>query len=121
MTFHPDHVAVHRWTTSAWQRRRHRSRLLFATSSVDFLARHRDQFEEWDMYMTDERPIGVPADLLAVQVVLTGDGLDRKLTALRAMSTQTSSLIALMEPDVYAVQVAEEAFVAATATVTREM
>ena len=52
------------------------------------------------MYMTDERPVGVPADELAVHVHLDGAGLDRKLTALRAMATQTSGLIAMLDPGV---------------------
>ena len=63
------------------------------------------------MYMTDERPAGVPADDLAVHVRLDGAALDRKLTALRAMATQTSGVIAMLDPAIYATQVAEEAFV----------
>ncbi len=113
MTFHPDHIAVHRWVTSAWQQRRHRSRLLYATSTVEFVATHREQFERWDMFMTDERPTGVDPERLAVHLHLGGPALDRKLTALRAMATQTSGIIAMLDPELYAAQVAEEAFVAA--------
>ena len=65
--------------------------------------------------MSDERPTGVPAGQLALHVELDGDDLDRKLTALRAMSTQTADVIALVGPETYAVQVAEEGFVAADA------
>lgn len=39
----------------------------------------------------------------------------RKLTALRAMATQTAGLLDLLGADAYAEQVAEEAFVDATA------
>ena len=70
-------------------------------------------YEEWNMYMSDERPTGVPADELAVHVCLHGADLDRKLAALRAMATQTSALIAMIGHDVYAKQVCEESFVEA--------
>jgi LmbE family N-acetylglucosaminyl deacetylase len=111
MTFHPDHIAVHHWATTAWQQRGRKGRLLYATTSVEFLARFREEFEKWDMYMTDERPTGVPADELSVHVHLGGTELDRKLAALRAMGTQTSALIEMLGPDAYAEQVCEEWFV----------
>ena len=119
MTFHPDHIAVHRWVTEAWMRRSCRGRLLYATTTVEHIRRFGELYEAWNMYMTDERPVGVPAEELAVHVHLDGAGLDRKLTALRAMATQTSGLIAMLDPAVYAAQVAEEAFVEATAPTTR--
>lgn len=52
-----------------------------ASTTVEFLHRFRDLFEAWNMYISDERPIGVAADTLAVHARLTGSGLDRKLTA----------------------------------------
>lgn len=121
MTFHPDHIAIHHWVTTAWHRRGHPGRLLYAAVTQDFLERFSDQFEEWDMYMSDERPTGVPTDRLAAYTHLSGVELDRKLTALRAMSSQTGGLLEMMDADTYAAQVAEEAFVAAhcDATVSR--
>jgi hypothetical protein len=65
------------------------------------------------MYMSDQRPLGIPADQLDLHLRLTGNDLDRKLAALRAMSTQTSLVMAMVEPDIYAAQVAEEWFVGA--------
>jgi LmbE family N-acetylglucosaminyl deacetylase len=113
MTFHPDHIAVHHWVTTAWFARGCRERLLYATVTREFLARHREELERWDMYMSDERPIGVAVADAAVHLELAGDELDRKLTALRAMATQTGALIAALDPDVYAEHVREECFVAA--------
>lgn len=113
MTYHPDHIAVHRMVTDAWRERGCRSRLLYATTTVDHVRRFGAQYEEWGMYMSDERPAGVPADQLALHHVSVGFALDRKLTALRALATQTADLIAMLDPEVYAAQVAEEAFVAA--------
>lgn len=111
MTFHPDHQAVHRWVTEAWRRRGRRSRLLCATTTVEHIARFGPVYEEWGMYMSDGRPVGVPTDRLALHVVLGGAALDRKLTALRALASQTGGLLASVDPDVYAAQVAEECFV----------
>jgi LmbE family N-acetylglucosaminyl deacetylase len=114
MTFHPDHVAVHRWVTGAWHQRGHTSRLLYATATVEHLARFGDLYEQWDMYMTDQRPTGTQTDNLALHVVLDGPELDRKLTALAAMASQTRDLTTRLDPAVYAQQIAEEAFIDAT-------
>ena len=111
MTFHPDHIAIHHWVTAAWHRRGCPGRLLYATTTVEFVHRFRDHFEAWNMYMTDKRPSGVPADGLALHACLSGNDLDRKLTALRAMATQTGGVIAMVDADTYAAQVAQEAFI----------
>ena len=116
MTFHPDHVAIHRWVTAAWEHGGRPARLLYATSTVEQIARFGELFEEWDMYMSDERPTGVPAASLAVHVHLAGDDLDRKVAALRAMATQTAGLVSRIPFDVYADQVSEECFVDAAVT-----
>jgi LmbE family N-acetylglucosaminyl deacetylase len=118
MTYHPDHIAVHRWVTSAWEQRARRPRLLYATTTVEHLDLFGGLYEEWNMYMSDERPLGVPADQLAVHVHLDGWHLDRKLTALRAMATQTAGLIAALDPATYAAQISEEAFVEAVRLTT---
>jgi LmbE family N-acetylglucosaminyl deacetylase len=111
MTFHPDHIAVHRWVTEAWRRRAGHVRLLYATSTVERVARFRDLFERWNVYMTGDRPSGVAVETLAVHVRLDGADLDRKLTALRAMATQTSEAMAAIDPAVFAALGAEEAFI----------
>lgn len=115
MTFHPDHLAVHRWVTESWQQRGCRSRLLYTTTTVEHVAEFGPMYEQWDMYMTDERPTGFPADQLALHVALEGRELDRKVAALRAMATQTSGLVAMLDPELYSRQVAEEWFVDASA------
>jgi len=116
VTFHPDHVAVHRWVTEAWWRRGRPGRLLHACSTPEHLARFRQLYEEWNIYMTDHRPVGVPPDDLALHLRLDGERLDRKLTALRAMATQTSDLFEQVDLAIIAEEVAEECFVDALAT-----
>jgi LmbE family N-acetylglucosaminyl deacetylase len=111
MTFHPDHIAVHRWVTAAWEERDRSFRLLYAVPTAEHLARFADLYEEWSIYMTDERPTGVRGDALSVHLDLVGDDLDRKLAALRAMATQTGAVTSALAPETYAALVAEEAFV----------
>ncbi len=72
VTYHPDHIAVHRWVTAAWSQRDRPCRLLYAASSAEHLDRFRDLYEEWNIYMTDERPTGVPEDRLALRLQLEG-------------------------------------------------
>lgn len=113
-TGHPDHVAVHRWVTEAWAMRGGAARLLCATATTEHLVRFAPQYEEWGVYMTDERPEGTPTRDLALHVCLTGAALDRKLTALRAMTTQTAAATEALDAVTYAALVAEEAFVRMT-------
>ena len=115
MTFHPDHIAVHRWVTEAWQQRGRRGRLLYATSTVQRLTRFADLYEQWQLYMTDQRPSGVRPEELAIHLVLDGPRLDRKLTALNALASQTRSLMAAIDQTLFAMHVAEEAFIDASA------
>src|SRR5215207_2004169 len=116
ITFHPDHIAVSRWVTSAWERRHRPCRLLYAAATLDHLSRFGELYEEWNSYMTDERPSGVRCEDLAAYVRLRGWQLDRKLTALAALASQTAELTARIGPELYAMQVAEEAFVDAVRT-----
>lgn len=112
-TFHPDHIAVHRWVTEAWRQRGGAAQLLYAAATVDHLDRFAGLYEDWGVYMSDERPIGVREEDLAINLVLDGPSLDRKLTALRAMATQTADALRLMGEDLYRAQAAQESFVRA--------
>lgn len=110
MTFHPDHIAVHRWITRAWHDAGRPGRLLYATPTVEHLERFGDLYDASDMYMSDERPTGVATADVTFHLHLDGPALDRKLTALRAMATQTADLVAAVDPEVYLAQIAEESF-----------
>jgi len=111
ITFHPDHIAVHRWVTHAWEEAGRRARLLHSSQTVEHLDRFGHLFEEWGVYMTDDRPVGASREELALRVRLTGADLDRKVAALAAMATQTAALMASVGPELFAEEVAEEAFV----------
>lgn len=117
-TFHPDHIQVHRWVAEAWRQRSQRGRLLWSATTTHHLEAFQGLYETWGVYMTDERPTGVPPERTALRLVLDGDDLERKLDALRAMPTQTGDVFASMDLGVFASVVAEEAFVAAATTRT---
>jgi LmbE family N-acetylglucosaminyl deacetylase len=111
MTFHPDHIAVSDWVTTAWRRSGRRARLLHAVPDADLFAAHAEDYERWGIFMSDERPVPVAAADQAARVHLAGCDLDRKLTALHAMASQTRSAVALMGAERYTAEVAVEGFV----------
>jgi LmbE family N-acetylglucosaminyl deacetylase len=115
MTFHPDHIAISAWTTKAWDSAGRPGRLLYATTTHEHVAAFGATYEEWGIYMTDERPLGHPAADLAVRLVLRDELLDQKLAALAAMASQTADAIATLDPDVWQSTNREECFVEASA------
>jgi LmbE family N-acetylglucosaminyl deacetylase len=111
-TFHPDHCAISAWVTEAWRQTATGARLLHVVGSIEHYERWGALYEEWGVYMTDERPVGVdPADM-AVVLRLDGAALDRKVTALRAMATQVGPAVALLGEARFADSNSEECFVA---------
>jgi len=114
MTYHPDHITIGAWTTTAWESAGRRGRLLYATMTYEHVVAHGETYEEWGVYMTDDRPpLHRTADL-AVHHVVRGDLLERKLTALAAMASQTADAIAALDPDVWRATNDEECFVDAS-------
>ena len=113
MTHHDDHIATSRWVTDSWAAHGGPGRLLHATATAEHQAAFSARFEEWGVYMTDERPVGTPVTDLALRVVACGAALDQKLAALAAMASQTADVIA-DDPVLYATMIAEEAFIDAT-------
>lgn len=111
ITGHTDHITVHRWVTAAWERRGRRGRLLYAASTDEHLARFAAMYAEQGVFMTDELPTGVPLANLAIDLRPNGSELARKLAALRAMPSQTATMMARVDPTIYAAAIADEAFV----------
>ena len=115
-TFHPDHIAVHRWVTEEWAARGGGPRLLYAAVTAWPLDRFLALEEDLGVYMSDERPVGVPRPPTSPSTSASPvPQLDQKLTALRAMATQTSGAMAAIPAATFAEIVAEEAFVTAQA------
>jgi LmbE family N-acetylglucosaminyl deacetylase len=95
-TFHPDHQTVSAWVGEAWRQAGRPGRLLHSAVTDEHLQEWGDRYERWGIYMTDERPVGVPADRLALDVALPESVLDQKVAALCAMHTQTSPAVATL-------------------------
>jgi LmbE family N-acetylglucosaminyl deacetylase len=112
-TFHPDHIAVHRWVTTAWSRLGRPARLLYSAWGEEHLVEWMPFYEEWGIFMTDQRPEGIPHDELDLDLLLTDAALDRKVAALRAMASQTKDIIANVGIDMYRAETATERFIAA--------
>ena len=110
-TFHPDHQTISRWVSSAWASRGQPTRLLHAAMSEEQFATWGDLYEEWGVYMSDERPVPVPVADLAIALRLDGAALDQKVAALTAMHTQTAPAIALLGPEDFRAESATESFV----------
>ena len=99
ITGHPDHRAVQRWVTDAWQQVG-RGTLLYATMSDDFLARNRALHDRVGVF-GDHEPVSVPAVDVALRIELDDCELDRKRRVLAAHASQTEGLAAAMGEDTY--------------------
>ena len=109
ITGHPDHVAVSRWTTQAWQQQSPTGSLLYATTTPDFVQRHDAMHRRVGVF-----PPGYPQPSLPGEV-LFGVDLDRaelavKRAALGAHASQTDSLAAHMGETAFTDWWASESF-----------
>ena len=112
-TFHPDHQTVSAWSGRAWEAAGSPGRLLHAAPADDHLAEWAELYERWNVYMTDERPSGVPAGDLAIDLRLDGELLDRKVAALSAMYTQIGPSLAAIGEDTFRAANDRESYVEA--------
>jgi LmbE family N-acetylglucosaminyl deacetylase len=113
MTGHPDHIAVHQWTTDAWRAAGARARLLYATVTPEFHERWgavNDALGLWE----GDVPC-TPADRIAVSVD-SRPVLDRKVAALHAHASQVGPIIAALGADAFREWWATETFAEAVAS-----
>jgi LmbE family N-acetylglucosaminyl deacetylase len=98
MTGHGDHITVSRWATQAVRDVGRPIRVLYATTTADFVHRWGSVNERLEAFGAGLPPI-TPVEDIALELRLHGDELDRKLVALAAQSSQIVPLIArLGEP-----------------------
>lgn len=110
-TGHPDHRAVSRWTTAAFDRAAPPGARLLQTAVPERWARRwHDLHERFDVFGAGY-PVTTPEARLAVHLVLDPQTAARKVRALAAQATQTAGLIDAMGVDQYTAWVSEEAFV----------
>ncbi len=95
-TFHPDHQAVSRWVGQAWELAGRPGRIFHEAWTEEHLSTWIDDFEQWGVFMTDERPTGAAASTLAARFELADALLDQKIAALCAMHTQIGPSLTLL-------------------------
>lgn len=111
ITNHPDHRAVHRWTTAGWLASPpgQRGRLLYATMTDGFVARHHAHYPELPLTL-DGDPISVADQHPLLRVEPTPAELERKRAALAAHASQTGMLVSMLGPERFARWWNEECF-----------
>jgi len=100
-TYHPDHMAVSRWTTRAVRADGDRARLLYATMTPEWAEAFGAVVPMDQVMMTDDPPPTVPEDELALWFLCDDDLAARKVQALRCQASQVEPLVALSGLEVY--------------------
>jgi LmbE family N-acetylglucosaminyl deacetylase len=109
-TGHPDHMAVSRWTTEAFERSAKPGALLY------YAATERGWFEEFGATLVENNvfapgtPRVLERDEIAIYYDTTGDRLEQKLEAIQAQVSQVEWLIAAVGYDFYRRGLALETF-----------
>jgi LmbE family N-acetylglucosaminyl deacetylase len=111
-TGHPDHQSVSHWVTGAVDWTTSRARVLHATATPQFLDRFEDIHREFDVFFAGMPSITDPGEL-AVDFLVDGPLVSRKIAALEAQASQTSGLIASIGTDRFGDWVRSERFVEA--------
>jgi LmbE family N-acetylglucosaminyl deacetylase len=112
-TFHPDHQTISRWVGLAWEKAGRPGRVLHAALTEEHVQEWGPRYEEWGVFMSDARPVGVPRSEVAYELVLDGAALDQKIAGLCAMHTQVAPALALLGEADYRASNAAEVFVLA--------
>jgi LmbE family N-acetylglucosaminyl deacetylase len=119
MTGHEDHQTVSAWATEARAIAAPRARLLYATTTEEFVERWEPAREAFDVFLADGLPLRTPSSALAAELRLTPAELDRKIVALRAQASQTSGLLAAVGEERFRQWWSTESFVAAESVASR--
>ncbi|MCD2195375.1 PIG-L family deacetylase [Actinomycetospora endophytica] len=99
LTGHEDHQTVSRWATAARALAAPRARLLYATTTEEFVDAWEPARDAFAVFLTDELPLRTPRSSLAVELRMDSAALDRKMVALRAQASQMTGLIAALGED----------------------
>lgn len=100
-TYHPDHMAVSRWTTLAVRASGGRSSLLYAAMTPEWAQAFGEVVPLDQIMMTDDPLTTVPASELALWFVCDNDLAARKVAALRCQASQTEAFVQMAGLDVY--------------------
>jgi LmbE family N-acetylglucosaminyl deacetylase len=115
MTGHEDHQTVSAWATEAHAVAAPETRLLYATTTEEFVRDWEPHRETFNVFLADGLPLRTPAADLAVDLRLDRDIVDRKIVALKAQASQTTGLFAALGEDRVRRWWSTETFIAANA------
>ena len=96
MTGHEDHQTVSAWATDAHAIAAPDTRLLYATTTEEFVRDWEPDRDTFNVFLADGLPLRTPADDLAGELRLDADTVDRKIVALKAQASQTTGLFAAL-------------------------
>lgn len=119
LTGHEDHQTVSAWTTAARAVAVPAARLLYVTTTEEFVGHWEPARDTFDVFLAEGLPLRTPSSSLAVRLHLTPDELDRKMVALRAQASQMSALVTAVGEDRMREWWAVETFVSADAVADR--
>jgi len=91
MTGHQDHQTVSTWATCAHAAAAPGARLLYATTTEEFVQAWEPSREEFNIFLAEGLPLRTHASDLAVSLRLKSAAVDRKIVALRAQASQTAA------------------------------
>ena len=107
-TYHPDHMAVSRWATAAFEGTE--TEVLYASITPEWMEFMTRFVPPSAVMMTDQPPLLHTEDQLALRVMLNGDLLERKYRAMVRQESQVGPILSAMGPDNFRLMLAEEAF-----------
>jgi LmbE family N-acetylglucosaminyl deacetylase len=91
-TGHEDHQTVSGWARAARDLAAPHARLLFATTTDDFVRRWSPARDAFAVFLAEGLPLATPGAALAARFDLDPSLVDRKLVALRAQASQTTGM-----------------------------
>jgi LmbE family N-acetylglucosaminyl deacetylase len=96
MTGHEDHQTVSAWASAAHAAAAPGARLLYATTTEEFVRAWEPSRDRFNIFLADGLPLRTRASDLAVSLRLDRPAVDRKIVALRAQASQTAALFAAL-------------------------
>lgn len=113
MTGHEDHQTLSAWSTAARAAAAPQARLLYATTTQEFVQAWQPCREQFNIFLTEGLPLRTRPSDLAVSLRLGPAAVDRKIVALRAQASQTTTLFAALGEERVRRWWSNETFVAA--------
>jgi LmbE family N-acetylglucosaminyl deacetylase len=107
-TWHPDHMAVSRWTAAAVDGTG--AALHYNSTTPEWIAFSAKFIDPAAVMMADREPLVHPVDALSIHTVLDGDLLEAKYRAMLCQESQVAPMLAAFGPDNFRQLLAEEAF-----------